>query len=356
MKKTLIIIIIFASIHSFSQDVKAIKKTDLEKMNLKGNIKTIYDTLYNVVDKFGELKKEVDTDSTLIFNDKGNLVEVSLYNHNGSLIHTYTYKYDENGNKIEKEYKENTKLDPVAVEKAYKYTWKYDSKGNVIEENKYSNYLDKLLNKWISKYDDNGNIIEYNTYNSDGSPESKYIYMYDDKGKIIKEENNYNTYNVYNYGQIINLYKITWKYDSSGNKTKEKNILYNKNENANYNEAKVIWKYDNKGKLIEENQYSAYGNLVYKYTYKYDDKGNMIEKDQNNSKGSLISKWITKYDNKGNKIEESEYNKDSIKRKIISTFEYDTNGNWIKRTDDDNDYSSPGIISNKNISIRVINY
>src|SRR5690554_1197246 len=122
---------------------------------------------------------------------------------------------------------------------------------------------------------------------------------------------------------------IQTKYNEKGNQIETN--WYNSDGSLN---SKIIYKYDEKGNQIEQNEYNSDGSLNSKIIYKYDEKGNQIEQNGYNSDGSLYSKIIYKYDEKRNKIEENLYNSDgSLDRKLTSNYEYDKQGNWIKRID-----------------------
>lgn len=94
--------------------------------NLNGNVKSIREIKFTAIDKFGEISKrdiEWDNNSYTLFNNNGNLIELSFYNSDGCLDSKVTYKYDDNGNKIEwNSYNSDGSLDE-------KYTAKYDDKG-----------------------------------------------------------------------------------------------------------------------------------------------------------------------------------------------------------------------------------
>ena len=86
-------------------------KNDLQRRNLKGNVKSVREISYKAVKKSGVIQKgkrrtikhRYGYDDYIIFNDKGNIVEKNYYKSNESLVkYKHTYKYDDKGNKIEK--------------------------------------------------------------------------------------------------------------------------------------------------------------------------------------------------------------------------------------------------------------
>jgi antitoxin component YwqK of YwqJK toxin-antitoxin module len=137
-------------------------------------------TTYEAVDKFGEIEKGSrknrwgDNNKYIVFNDNGNEIEKSGYNSDGSLKYKYTYKYDDNGNRIEGKSK---RYNSDGSSK-YKRTYKYDDNGNTIKK-KWYNSEGSFKSVITYKYDDNGNEIETKMYNSDGSLEYKYTYKYE---------------------------------------------------------------------------------------------------------------------------------------------------------------------------------
>ena len=79
-------------------------KTDLEEMNLNGKVNKVIKSTFEVIDKFGKITKgnrSLFENSLLFYNKYGNKIEECWYDSDGSLAWKYTYKYDNNGNKIE---------------------------------------------------------------------------------------------------------------------------------------------------------------------------------------------------------------------------------------------------------------
>ncbi len=211
------------------------KKTDWEKDNLKGKVKSYTNIAYEAIEKNGKVQKgkrrEDELDNFLVkYGNKGNIVERNYYYYDGSL--------------------------------SWKYTYKYDSKVNRIEEN-WCNFAGKLYYKYTFKYDSRGNEIEKNEYDSDGSLSSKFTYKYDSKGNEIEK----NTYN--SDGKLIRKY--TYKYGSKGNKI-ECNIYTSDGSLI----GEETYKYDSKGNEIECKGYDLYQKYTYKnkYEYEYDKHGN----------------------------------------------------------------------------------
>ena len=131
-------------------------KNDLKEANLLGNVKSVRQTSFKALEKFGKLTKGDrygygDGDGYVLYNDEGNIIEQNEYNSDGSL--------------------------------SFKHTYTYDNKGNMIEQNRY-NSDGSLSKKYTSTYDNKGNVIEENEYDSDGHLASRWTYIYDNKGAM----------------------------------------------------------------------------------------------------------------------------------------------------------------------------
>ena len=159
MKNLLYTFLAFGLFFSCSEN----KENDLDKVNLKGNVKSIYTTSFEAIEKFGEIEKGDkarefvwDNDIKTYYNDNGNRIEENQYDEEGELTSKRKYKYDDNGNVIEAN--------------------QYDEEGELTRKYKY-------------KYDDNGNRIEAKEYDEDGEleNESSYEYKFDDKGNWIQQ-------------------------------------------------------------------------------------------------------------------------------------------------------------------------
>lgn len=274
MKKLLICLLALSLVANLFAGAR---KTDWEEKGLKGKVKEWINVEYNIENKFGEDVKEIRDKHIYVYDDQGNIVYVGSYRKDGTLDKTYTYKYDNKGNRIESW----SRLTGA------KHIYKYDNNGNMIEDTGY--IADAIYGKDIYKYDDNGNMIEHVSYHADGTSDKTY----------------------------------TCKYDNKGNKT----------ESAIYKgfgslHSRDINKYDDKGKVIESASFGEDGALTYKAAYKYDNDGNQTEIQVFSSNGCLTDKITCKYDAKGSRIgmESRSYKADGTSEgKDIS--KYDDNGN-----------------------------
>jgi hypothetical protein len=245
----------------WSQDIKK-KKTDIEEGGLFGKVKQVKLNCFAADEKSGNAIEDNrcdDNNYLIIYNDKGNAIEVSVhssgwrnekklfkYDNDRNLIElnifdasndlsgSYKYNYDVSGNKTGSKY--------YGTDNSFKKreSYKYDNKGNAIEQIEY-NSNDRLILRHVYKYDGKGNQVESSTYSSLASLEERYTHKYDDKGNRIE----------------------TNAYDSNGNL-----------------ESKGTWTYDKYNNPIQNNWFNKKGVLssAYRYEYEYDQQGNWIKK------------------------------------------------------------------------------
>ena len=286
------------------------KLSDIEKMKLKGNIKSIKSVEYDAKEKFGKIVKEKITydkypNYEIAFNKSGNQIEFSSYPY-GKLKSKRTYKYDE--------------------------------KGNITELNEYSSN-GNLLKKSIYNYDNESNLSNCNIYKSDGSLENKIVWSYinnklkeytkldSDKKTILKYVYKYENDDLTEakqYGLKGNL--DNFKYDSNSNLIKQEEL--NSNENLIKLETSV---FDSENNIIEKNIYDSDNVLENKHTYRYNKNNNLIEH-TNDDIG-----WGTftyRYNENGELYEQVNFNlKKENTYNLKKIYIYDDNGNWIKLTE-----------------------
>jgi hypothetical protein len=95
---------------------------------------------------------------------------------------------------------------------------------------------------------------------------------------------------------------------------------------------KYKYKYDAQGSLSEEVLHGSSGEVVQRIVHKV--KGNQKETSYHSEDGSLDRKYSYTLDDKGHEIEEIGYEtKDgSVRYKYSYAYEFDAQGNWVKRT------------------------
>ncbi len=192
----------------------------------------------------------------------------------------------------------------------YKIKYAYNKK----ENKTIVSHFDKEEKPTVKKlwsYNNKGQLTEILDYTKDNKADWRYVYTYNTNGNRIMMES---------YKPDSTLYsKTTYSFDAKGNET---------------------------GYLL---QTPGYANSAKKYSY--DDKGNKTEEIWLDGKNEITFRFVRLYDAYGNVIEEQKYNgKDKQLDKATWKFEYDSKGNWIKRTQ----YNSDGI--EFDIAERTITY
>ena len=287
-------------------------KNDLERLNLKGKVKTLKWTPYEAVEKFGEVTKgeiAIGENYSIVFNEEGNMIERKKYLSSGKPYEKYVYKYDSNHNLIEENYSSYGEFES-------KTKYKYDDRGKRIEKAEY-NSEGSLSGKEVYKYDEKGNKIEIQNIASNGDKYGKGIFKYNKKNKLV--EKNY--------------------YRSDGNLIKKGIFIYNENgdlieekdSDKNFN-MEVVAEYKDKGiKIIShdsddninlQTKVVFNSNFFRKMALKYKDILSMFDvvDDLDVAEGKV-------YDSKN----------DSLMTAVKYTYDYDMKGNWTKRIEYQNE-------------------
>jgi hypothetical protein len=115
------------------------------------------------------------------------------------------------------------------------------------------------------------------------------------------------------------------------------------------------FKYDGKKRLTEKKDFSSNGDLLRRYVYKYE--GNQKEESVYLANGSLSWRSVYVFDDKGNVIEVTDFTPDgAVTAKRSYTYEFDSNGNWTKRTISWNVVSERLRRMQPNVHLRTIAY
>ncbi|MDP8080057.1 hypothetical protein [Phocoenobacter skyensis] len=328
IKNILILLFIFL----FSKNISYCKdlgnsQSDWEKYGVKDKVKSYTTTKYTVKEVNGKIIKDKKLCSLydceyFLFDNKGNLLEKTVYDELNQPIFEEYYQYDNNGNKIAEHRYINGNINNGV-------SYKYNTNRDNIEEIQYLN--SHILTKITRKYDINHNKIEENTYNVKGGLDYKYGYVYDINNNLIQK-------NIYrNNGSLE--YKEIYQYDKNGNQINKK-VVYTEGESKNY---RIEYVYNSYGKQIKQVKYDANGSINYTFIYKYDDKNNMIQRSHyiknnlNESKQDiLVYQETSQYDVNRNIIKrtyyDTRYSVGSIDGNLISYFyKYDAKGNNIER-------------------------
>lgn len=356
----------------------------------KGNISTKttfkYDEKNNIIEE-----TEYKGDGSILwktnfkYDDKGNNIEKERYKFDGKLLHKYVYSYDEKNNVSEEMlYGEKGNL-----ERKSRFAYTYDSAGNWIQCIEYINENPKFIvdraityhngdtpeisptsyyvggtftkpaqvNDWLRK-NLNGevaSIIEIEFYASkkfgkiiQGSQKSDYTMTFFNEEGRIKQYNTYDkrygkdarTREIYSFNKkgfptqstTYDSYKdITeikkFKIDENGNILESKSYSKNGYEKDELHEE---YTYDERGLYLTNSGYEYY------FEYTYDDNGYLISIKGGNDGVHEIYSY--KNDEYGNPLEVSLIGEGEMnyKYKTFYTYQYDEQGNWIKRFEDSN--------------------
>lgn len=241
-----VILAFFISIQVFGQ------KTDLQKLNLNGAVKSIRETSYPAREVKGEVQMgDMEYYYINSFDKRGNKTEDIQFKPDGSQMKKYVYQYDTTG-------KRTVRL-------------QYDSASNLVRKITYT-------------YNAEGYCTEDNSYNPENRLEKKYTYTYDRKGNCL-EDKSFNPENVL-------LKKVTYLYDSDG-----KLIGQNWYNGKGDLEKECTYHYDFQGNVIDEEvNLTVGGNPVYNYHYVYDKNGNWVKKvTMKDQRPVVILERIVKY-------------------------------------------------------------
>ncbi len=218
------------STETLQSDAKE-KRSDATVQRLKGKVQTMTETAYP-----GE-----------------NVKKFSLKN---------TFKYDENGNRLELiNYKPDGSVNSI-VRSAY------DPSGKVVSEE--TILADGTIDtKSVVKTDENGNRVEQNDIKQKSKGNNnfnrKYLYRYDARAQMLE-------WLAYQ-GNGNFFFKYNFTYDANGNRTEWLQLTQ-----TNALIGKVEYKYDDKNNIIGENKYKGDGTLTESstFTYEFDKKGNWV--------------------------------------------------------------------------------
>ena len=178
-----------------------------------------------------------------------------------------------------------------------------------------------LTDRIVFKYNEKDKLVEMATYKSAGSLEKRRTFRYDEKGNLA-EKTDFDT-----AGQACSD-RMLYKCDEKGNIIEE--TIYRP---CDKKESYSSFKYDERENIIEYMNYADDGRLIMKTVLTYDNKNNLIEGNNSSDNEIYSNRAVFRYDDKNNCIGFTSYKKDgSLSFNHEYKYEYDSRGNWIKKT------------------------
>ncbi|BDS12275.1 hypothetical protein [Aureispira anguillae] len=233
--------------------------SDLEKMRLKGAIKSISQRVYDAGKKNGIIKKRhlmLDPleNWDIEFNKKGYIQEKKCYDAANELIFYYEYKYKKKRLLVKKNMYDhrNYRIEQVA--------YVYNGFGELAAESIYG-ADNTLLVRYIHTYSPKGLLKETDVHApSSRYTASKYEFVYNKKGLVVEE---------YTYNNKDQLHQTNYYSYDKNDYVKEHTI---KNHLDNFTFTSYS-RYDERGNLITY-QAPAEKEPLTSYTYTFDEHGN----------------------------------------------------------------------------------
>jgi len=216
-------------------------------------------------------------------------------------------------------------------------------------------------------YDRAGNLIEAVTYSEYDKTSTRHVFAYNQKGNL-QEETAYDGDGVLIYRKIF-----AYGYDSSGHET----AVVAASQDGVFNHAEFSI-YDEKGYLSEvsffagssiyRNVLDVQGHIVYSARFNnrqllsetkwsYDSNGRLIELLSYGPTGTVTGKTVYEHDDSGKRAREitERYEQDAA-GKLVTTYEYDSTGNWIKERKEAGGSSESATTQPQIVQERVIVY
>lgn len=295
---TFLVLILFLSAY-FHLEAQP-KKTSLQENNLKGNVKSVEEFEYGMIDENGNIEKETEMGSTFFeYNHFGFIREQKVVDSKGMMGYKTIFEYENN---------------------------------RCVKENNY-NSKNKIIERWVATYNDKGNIKEaYRVY--EGKNIEKVLYTYDNTGLLVEEKWLLND---------VLFHKKLYIHDPV-NHTIEKKMMDQQGNTT----ATEIATYNAEGILIEESKYNYQDSLKGKTICMYNEKEQLIEEQSYGSKNTFEGKIVFTYDENGNIKEENWYDHNNQRTtNITNTYTFDAKGNWIEKIEYDTEIQNGTIYKRK---------
>lgn len=313
--------------------------------NLLGSVKRTETSLIDFISQNSGVVEQKRPWVTNVYDVRGNLSENVVYLHDGNL-HTDMHLYDAKDLNVECRTYSNEA--DKAADKYQKYIHKFDANGRLTERI-VTEFDGSPTARFVFNYDARGNKIEYRNYYHTGALGGKIVYAYHNNGGLLSQiysDGNGNLiwkhiYIVNDKAQTIEdktyigetlRYQVRFVYDDKGRvvqrDTSEFNAIPNQWTSHSPEPGKIVFIYDDKAKTKEEIKFNKNGFLEKSDLHVYDEKGVEIERVWYESGGSFDDVMQSK-----DKTPAAQRKLRGIfKWKITYRYEYDTQGNWTKKT------------------------
>lgn len=342
MKKLIasIPLLLIAFISCDKKDENSNFQNDLIFYNLNGDVKSVQERSYEFVggDAKGGLKREnaATYDTDLEFDKYHQLISEKSLLANGKLFNVKTF---ENKNKMLTE----DEFLPNDVIYKTKFTFVGDNNTIISKRDKTGKQLYRTVNTF-----EKGLLTQKRLFDNNDQLVEKFLYKYDKNGNLIE---------AVKHNEYEKLYTDVYAYDTKKNKVSEARI--DKTGSLSY---KVITKYQDsliteiigldgqeKQQSIEKRTYNSKGlilnksfedlafNEFYKESFTYDKAGNLIQWMQylGEKKYQTIN---YRYDEHKNLLQTERFDGNgTIQENRKYTYEYDEQGNWIRKSILNND-------------------
>jgi hypothetical protein len=276
---------------SFAQLPK--KQSDLESDNVKGNVKQITQKYYEMEEKngkdtIGQQFESTDRNFVINYNEKGYITSATFYRTHSTLDYRYTFKYDAAGNRIEETWFDaDNALD-------YRLTRKFSNMGYLMEIKKYTDTTATYNEKYVYVPDPTGNPVKTSLYDENDALITMTTSIYDSYGNRIEDDN----------------------FDAKGKSL-----------------GKILYTYDNRRLKTTEEAYGADGIIMTKKKFTYEYRGKLSQQQNFDNNSKLVEKNIFAFNDQGDENEWTNFDRTGfVLYKYTYTYEYDSKGNWIKKT------------------------
>ena len=171
------------------------------------------------------------------------------------------------------------------------------------------------MQSWLTTYNEKGNILRTESYDFKNNLQAITAYGYLDGHRVSAFK-----FIQRGYGPAPGIGAGIGRAGSFSNRKMDPRYQH-----------RFEFKYDEKKRLTEKTDFMSNGDFLERRVYKYD--GNKKEELVYSGDGSLIRRYLYTLDDKGNEIEQTFFKDDgSPDWKNLYKFEFDSNGNWTKRT------------------------